>query len=267
MPLVLCATIPIARLRHSNRVVGLARYHLYKLLLALPRSRTCTLCGWTGRRFLTFVHRHVLCPSCGSQVRHRLACAALFASARGRCCMRGTVLHLSPEYGLGLVLKPQASRYLTGDLATSDADLRLDATALPIGGATVDLVVACDTLEHVIDDAAVFREMHRVLRPGGMALLTVPEAEDLEATFEDPDCTDPSARRRVFGQFDHVRLYGRDFRDRVSAAGFEVTEVDHTAFDADRVSREVLYPPVPLTGPHAWNDRRIYLATRSGATA
>lgn len=49
-----------------------------------------------------------------------------------------------------------------------------DATNIPFPDGTFDLVTAFDVLEHLDDDAAGLAEIHRVLKPAGMLLLTVP---------------------------------------------------------------------------------------------
>ncbi len=213
---------------------------------------------------LSYGHRHVLCPQCGSSIRHRLIAAALeLSSIQERLAIdRATVLHLSPEYCLGLVFRPRARCYLRGDFATAACDVRHDATRLPYVPGCRDILTACDMLEHIPDDRRALSEFHRVLRPGGMAILTVPQSDTAQATFEDPSIDTPDARARDYGQADHVRNYGADFGDRVGDAGFAVTSVDASAFDPTLVTRHVLRPPVPLQEPWGWNDRRIYFAER-----
>lgn len=245
--------------------MGLARYYLYRdILLARPRRHACYICGWRGRRFLSYGHRHVLCPQCGATVRHRLIAAALeLPAVASRVALEGgTVLHLSPEYCLGLVFRPRARRYLRADFAASTCEVLLDATRMAFVSGVVDVLIACDTLEHVPDDRRALSEFHRVLRPGGMAILTVPQSDAAHATFEDSSIDTPAARAREYGQFDHVRNYGADFGDRVSDAGFAVTCIDAFAFDPTLVTRHVLRPPVPLQEPWGWNHRRVYFAER-----
>jgi SAM-dependent methyltransferase len=250
----------LTRLRRS-RPVGLLRYHLYRdVLLAWPGRRACNICGWRGRRFLTYLHPFVLCPSCGSQIRHRLIAAALahHAAGAGLPLDGGRVLHVSPEYCLGLVLRPRARQYVRADWATCDADVRQDLTRLPFADGVFDVLVACDVLEHIADDRAALSECRRVLHPGGFAILTVPQSDDAAATFEDPAVATPADRQRAYGQSDHVRNYGEDFGQRVRAAGFRVTRIDSRAFDPLTVERHVLRPPVALREAWGWNDRRIY---------
>lgn len=255
----------LSRLRVSPPVNRL-RYHLYRdVLLAVPRRVACNICGWNGRRFLTYRHRHVLCPQCGSHVRQRLIAAALERCDRVRRLVRvdgASVLHISPEYCLALVFRPRAREYVRADFRTPDCDIAVDMTdmhAIPDG--RFDVLVACDVLEHVEDDAAAIREARRVLQPGGTAILTVPQFDHDEPTHEDPAITSPADRRRIYGQEDHVRNYGRDFGARLEAGGFRVTVIGAADFDEATVRRHTLRPPAPLDEPFGWNDRRVYFAT------
>lgn len=250
----------LTRLRHS-RPVGVVRYHLYRdVLLAWPKRHRCNICGWRGRRFLTYLHRFVLCPQCGSQIRHRLIAAALQSRAAG--VDGGLVLHISPEYCLGLVLRPRARRYIRADWITSDCDVRQDVRRMPFADAVFDALVMCDTLEHVVDDRRSLAECHRVLRPGGIAILTVPQSDDLYETYEDPGIASEVDRTTHYGQPDHVRNYGADFAARLESAGFRVTCFAADTFDPAEVRRHVLRPPIPLRETWGWNNRRIYFAER-----
>jgi ubiquinone/menaquinone biosynthesis C-methylase UbiE len=100
--------------------------------------------------------------------------------------------------------------------------MRSDLTALPLRDGACDVVICCHVLEHVPDDLRGMREIFRVLKPGGWAILQVPIALGQSETFEDWSITSSSQRERMFGQSDHVRLYGRDYRNRLEAAGFRV---------------------------------------------
>ncbi|MBK7751686.1 MAG: methyltransferase domain-containing protein [Flavobacteriales bacterium] len=104
----------------------------------------------------------------------------------------------------------------------------LDITALDFPDDHFDLIICSHVLEHVPEDRTAMRELCRVLRPGGTAILLVPMS-DRPTTDEDPSVTDPQERFRRFGQTDHVRLYGRDYMDRLREAGFIVTVDDMAA--------------------------------------
>ena len=108
--------------------------------------------------------------------------------------------------------------------------VRLDICDIPCGENTFDVIYCSHVLEHVTDDRKALREFRRVLKNGGWAILQVPITSDV--TFEDATVTDPSERERLFGQHDHVRRYGPDYRDRLIEAGFSVT-VDGFARELD----------------------------------
>jgi SAM-dependent methyltransferase len=113
-------------------------------------------------------------------------------------------------------------RYVAIDLTSGAVNARADIGHLGIADNTFDAVISNHVLEHVEDDARAMRELARVLRPEGWAVLQVPIDLDRERTFEDWTICDPEAREAAFGQHDHVRVYGRDYKDRLEMAGFEV---------------------------------------------
>lgn len=171
------------------------------------------------------------CPRCGSSTRQKLMWLALEQDGRafkGAC----TLLHLAPEPGLRARLRAVAGLgYMTADLSAPEADVHTDITHLVFGDARFDLVLCSHVLEHVADDGAAMGELYRVLRPGGTAFIQVPYNRE-GPTDEDATVTDPKERERRFGQFDHVRVYGTDFEQRLSAVGFRVRKV----FCSERVS-------------------------------
>jgi SAM-dependent methyltransferase len=164
-----------------------------------------------------------VCPRCGSRQRHRLLW--LYLERRTDLpASSARVLHFAPEAGLERRLRSlPALRYRTADLEPGRGDLTLDVTEIDLPDASVDVLLCVHVLEHVEDDRRALRELHRVLAPGGWGVVQVPIQG--ERTDEDPAVRDPEERRRRFGQEDHVRMYGRDFRDRLVDAGFEVDVV------------------------------------------
>jgi SAM-dependent methyltransferase len=133
------------------------------------------------------------------------------------------VLHWAPESALAarFASRPNLD-YVTADLAPGAAMAVMDITAIPRPDESIDVLIASHVLEHVPDDGLALSEIFRVLRPGGMAALQHPIDYDRAVTYEDPAITEPADRERAFGQDDHVRVYGRDFDDRLRQAGFDV---------------------------------------------
>jgi len=167
------------------------------------------------------------CPVCRADSRTRLAW--FYATRVGNLlAARVRLLHVAPEIGLYTRFAASANvDYEPGDLEPglypwAPRIRRLDLTALPYPAADFDVVIANHVLEHVADETLALAEIFRVLRPGGWAMLTVPIALKLDHTREDPSVVAPESRERLFGQSDHLRLYGRDYPQRLARAGFSV---------------------------------------------
>ena len=132
------------------------------------------------------------------------------------------MLHVAPEISFESRLKRLlGSSYLTADLFNPRAMVKMDITDIQYDDETFDVVYCSHVLEHVPDDRKAMRELRRVLKSDGWAVLLVPITAD--ETFEDPSVTDPAERLRLFGQEDHVRRYGPDYRQRLEESGFKVT--------------------------------------------
>lgn len=186
----------------------------------------CTCCNRSFPAFLDFgvVPRpNAQCPGCGSLERHRL----LWLYLRSRTNIFTDplrVLHVAPEPVFQKALQGLANlRYVSADLHSPHAMVAMDMTRAPIADGSFDAVLCSHVLEHIPDDRAAMREIRRILAPDGWAILQVPIDSSLEFTFEDPTVTSPADRQRLFGQRDHVRMYGRDYRSRLEQAGFLVT--------------------------------------------
>jgi SAM-dependent methyltransferase len=142
-------------------------------------------------------------------------------------CESLKVLHFSPEYCLQKKFKKQPNLdYLSADLASPLAMTKIDITNIPYEDNTFDAILCSHVLEHIPDDRQAMKELLRVLKPGGWAILQVPIDRKREKTFEDPTVTSPEERERLFWQHDHVRLYGLDYPDRLRDVGF-VVEVNN----------------------------------------
>jgi SAM-dependent methyltransferase len=186
----------------------------------------CPCCERRFRRFevVAALPGELVCPGCGSYSRQRLVWLYLrdeteLFSASLR------VLHLAPQdpmYQQRLRALPNLD-YVSGDLEHPDAMVRVDAGDMPFEDESFDVVLANHLLASVDDDRRAMAEIHRVLRPGGWALLQVFVNQAQAGTFEVPlDVRSPAERRRLFGGSDLLRVYGRDYVERLRAAGFHV---------------------------------------------
>jgi len=138
------------------------------------------------------------------------------------------VLHVSPEYFFQKTFKSMSNLdYISADLNSPYAMIRMDVTNILYEGNYFDVILCSHVLEHVIDDKKAMMEFFRVLKPGGWAILQVPVFTDREHTFEDPQIKTPEEREIAFGQKDHVRIYGLDYRKRLEEAGFIVIVDDY----------------------------------------
>ncbi len=188
----------------------------------------CPCCSGRFRAFLPAgspPRPGALCPGCSSLERHRLLW--LFLAERTALFREPQrLLYLAPEEHLQRRLRSQPGlTYVSGDLASPWAMVRLDVQALPARDGSFDAVICSHVLEHVSDARVALRELWRALRPGGWALLQSPVDAARARTFEDPAVKSPAERRRVFGQEDHLRVFGRDYPEWLRAAGFEVQVV------------------------------------------
>ncbi|SEL04741.1 Methyltransferase domain-containing protein [Aquimarina amphilecti] len=171
---------------------------------------------------------NVLSPSTLSLERHRLLWLYLrnetdFFTAKAK------VLHFAPEQAFYKKFRNLKNlEYTTTDLNSPLADVKADICDLPFDTNQYDIIFCNHVLEHIPDDTKAMQELLRVLKPGGMAILQIPQDLSRATTFEDDTITDPKERAQIFGQYDHVRVYGRDYFDKLRSIGFQVNEIDYT---------------------------------------
>jgi SAM-dependent methyltransferase len=133
------------------------------------------------------------------------------------------VLHIAPEQCFYSKFKSLSNiEYITGDLESPLAEYHFDLHEIPFENDVFDVIICNHVLEHVNDDRQCTREMFRVLKPGGWAIMQVPIDYDRADTFEDPSITSPEDREQYFWQKDHMRLFGRDYPNRLAESGFSV---------------------------------------------
>ncbi len=199
----------------------------------------CPCCGAWFAEFAPLNGPDRVCWQCGSLERHRLLW--LFFDRNPSLLEPGMrILHVAPEASLRPRLERVAGIYSCGDLIGEFGDEIMDVTSLPFGDRAFDAVICNHVLEHVPDDRAAMHELRRVLAPGGWAILLVPDVEE-DHTIEGASVVGPAERLRRYGQEDHVRRYGRDYLDRLAAAGFMPQVIDLAAeMPADLISRHRL---------------------------
>ncbi len=186
--------------------------------------------GSSYRKFLPYGYqksrKNALCPGTLSLERHRLLWLYL---ERKTSFLDDSikVLHVAPEQVFYKKFKSFSHwDYTTTDLFSPLADVKADLCNLPFESNTYDLILCNHVLEHIPDDEKAIKEIYRILKPRGTAILQVPLNENRNTTFEDNSIEDPKERARIFGQYDHVRIYGKDYYDRLKSVGFEATADD-----------------------------------------
>ncbi|AUC23958.1 SAM-dependent methyltransferase [Polaribacter sejongensis] len=190
--------------------------------------------GKSFRKFLPYGYgkqrENALSPSTLSLERHRLMWLFLrdetpfFTSTE-----KLKTLHIAPEQCfLDIFRKQKNLEYITSDLESPIADVKADICDLPFDDNSFDVVFCNHVLEHITDDTKAMQELFRVLKKGGFGIFQIPQDLSRETTFEDDTITDRKERAEIFGQYDHVRVYGRDYFDKLRSIGFKVDEVDYT---------------------------------------
>ena len=206
-------------------------------LLYLGKGKQCPLCGCQRRKFLPYGYvtprENALCPNCLSLERHRLLWLWLVRESDiGRGAMAlPKMLHIAPEVALMRKFKKMYAstpdRYVTADLESPLADMHFDVQQIPLEDESFDAIICNHIMEHVEDDRKALKELYRIMRRGGWGVILSPVELEREKTFEDDTITDPAERTRIFGQYDHRRIYGRDYTARLREAGFEVYDIDY----------------------------------------
>lgn len=189
--------------------------------------------GKTFRTFLPYGYGkqrpNVLSPSTLSLERHRLLWLYL-KNETPFFSQNLKVLHVAPEQAFYKRFRELKNLdYTTTDLESPLADIKADICDLPFKNNTFDVILCNHVLEHIPDDAKAMQELYRVMKPGGWGVFQIPQDLSRETTFEDDSITDKKERAKIFGQYDHVRVYGRDYFDKLRSVGFKVDELDYTS--------------------------------------
>ena len=188
--------------------------------------------GSSYRKFLPYgyqkIRENALCPGTLSLERHRLLWLYL---DRETSFLKDSlkVLHVAPEQVFYQKFKSFPHwKYTTTDLHSPLADVKADICALPFEDNSYDLILCNHVLEHIPNDRKAMSELYRVLKKGGTLIAQVPLDEKRTTTFEDDSITDRKERTKVFGQYDHVRVYGKDYLEFLNQTGFSSKFIDYT---------------------------------------
>ena len=202
------------------------------IALALKGKRyTDPIDGKSFRKFLPYGYGeqrpNVLAPSSLSLERHRLLWLYL-KQETDFFTKQKKVLHIAPEQCFLKRFRNQKNLdYTTADLYSPLADVKADICDLPFEDNSYDVVFCNHVLEHIVEDKKAMSELYRVLKPNGFGIFQIPQDLTKATTYEDFTITSPEERAKHFGQYDHVRVYGRDYFEKLRAVGFQVEEVNY----------------------------------------
>ena len=196
----------------------------------------CSICNATFKVFGDYGHpprTNANCYNCGSKERHRL----LFKYLKDQVKLFEirepiSILHFAPEgFFYEILSNSPHIQYTPCDLQPElynfDGTVevqKVDITNIPYEDGSFDFILCNHVLEHIPEDRVAMKELFRVMKEGGHGIFQVPIDYNLDETFEDWSITSPEERAKAFGQHDHVRWYGNDYKKRLAAAGFEVDE-------------------------------------------
>ncbi len=212
--------------------------YLFLFPLYVGSKFKCPFCGGHFRKFLpagldlpVLREKHIvgvgyrlnaICPCCNSTDRERLI--YLYLKHKTNFFHETLkVLHVAPEMNLQKVLKSCPNiNYISADIDSLLAMVKMDITNIGYGDNSFDFIIYNHVLEHIPDDKNAMSELYRVLKSGGGAILQVPISLLLNKTYEDPTVVTPEKREILFGQNDYVRIYAKDYKDRLESVGFSV---------------------------------------------
>lgn len=194
--------------------------------------------GKSFRKFLSYgynkLRKNALSPSTLSLERHRL----LWLYLKNETVLfekKIKLLHFAPEQAFYKRFKKLRNiQYDTIDINSPLAKIKADICDLPIKENTYDFILCNHVLEHVLDDNKAMSELYRVLKKGGIGIFQVPIDMKREKTFQDDSITDKLERNKIFGQYDHVRIYGKDYFNKLEDTGFKVQQVDYSKKFSDK---------------------------------
>ena len=204
---------------------------------AIMKKKKCVICGKYVDKFIPnginediFKKHHIIggglrqnvvCPSCGAGDRERWLYYVL-KNNTDIFTMKGRVLHFAPERGVSRYIKENEQiDYYTGDIVPGRAMHITDITDLQYKDGIFDYVISNHVLEHISDEFKAVSEVMRVLKDDGKWILSFPICTDME-TQEDKTITSSKQRLALYGQEDHVRLYGTDFIKRFEQYGLSI---------------------------------------------
>jgi len=225
----------------------------------------CPCCGKTYGRFIHFDYKkpyeydyeryqeatvkNIACPDCFSFPRHRIACH-YFDNIR----MEGDILLFGAEISIKSYFDRKGLAYTTADLFEGKADLKIDIQDTQTPDEQWDLIICNHVLEHVADYKKALSEIRRILKRDGLLEITVPINRNCETVYEDPAMKTPAERIKAYGQSDHLRIFGNDFKEILKTAGFAVEIVDGNHLPTEIGCK---------IGPADYDDNKVFICKKN----
>ncbi|RXJ82199.1 class I SAM-dependent methyltransferase [Arcobacter sp. F2176] len=208
------------------------KYNLFDFLNKNGRMKTkryCPICNTSTHKFSPYgvaMREDAMCPTCRSVEKDRLVWLYLIKQTNISSNPNIKMLHVAPEKIFQKIFqKLLKNNYISVDLHDKSAMIKMDITNIRFDDDSFDAIYCSHVLEHVVDDRKAMKELNRVLKKSGWAILNVPIVYNDKPTFEDFSIVDPIQRTKIFGQADHIRNYGTDYKDRLEGSGFKVKTI------------------------------------------
>ncbi len=198
----------------------------------------------------TRFRQDVICDFCRSAPRHRII--AEWAEKNEGFLKESKILYFAPELSMMLWFRRHKIPVITADLFDHRADLKIDIMSMGLDNGSFDVIFCNHVLEHVSDHSVALSELHRVLREGGILIISFPIDSGSDHMRQETTSS-AEERIRLYGQHDHLRLFGKDSRDMLEKAGFEVSTIDLADMPENIVPEE---------GPSDYDSNRIFVCIR-----
>lgn len=229
---------------------------------------SCPCCQKQFRTFLPFGYtkglnnasrfeenyKNTVCPYCYSLPRHRIVCDYLNKNKADLTRIKPKVLMIGAEHAIEIWLQKNNWEYTTADLFDRTADVKVDIQQIQFEDESWSLIICNHVLEHVPNYEIALGELRRILKKEGLLEISVPTDKSFETTVESSGEMSTKERIRIFGQIDHMRIFGKDIAAQIALNGFQVDAIHGSTLPA-QIGTKI--------GPANYDDNTIYICRKS----